>query len=459
MDNSHLQDNSAAITRVLWRVLVLNIGVAVAKVAVGTLTGTIAIVADGIHSAVDGASNVVALIAGSIASQPPDDDHPYGHERFETIGTLAIGGLLLLTAWEVLQIAIERLIDGTTPDIGPAQFAVLTFSLLVNIGVATYERQQARQLQSELLSADADHTASDIWVTVSVFISLIAVEAGLPWMDAVAALLIVLLIGYIAYRILDRTISVLVDRAPVTATDIEQAIHDTPGIQRIVRARSRGGHDAVQIDVDVALAPVVNATSAQDITDSVRERLMTTFPGTNEVRVQILSESLEDATEFEKVRSIADPLGLGVHEVLCVATADGNVLEMHVEVQPGITLQEAHDQINTLENRLKNIDNIVGVVTHIEPATTGTTLPAGSPAARKLLADVMQQLRTHFPQGHWHAEKLHLQGSSYVMSVHCHLPGNLGIETAHQFAEDAELYLRSQFASLQRVTIHTEPAN
>lgn len=448
---------SPTVTQVLWRILFINVAVAAAKILVGVFTGTIAIIADGIHSAVDGASNVVGLIAGQIASQPPDEDHPYGHERFETIGALAIGGLLLLTAWEVLQVAIERLISGASPNVGVLQFAVLFSTLVINVGVATYERGKARQLNSELLAADADHTASDIWVTLSVILSLIAVELGLLWMDALAALLIVIFIGFIAAQILRRTARVLVDQAPIDSQQIADVIRDTPGVKRVVRARSRGAKDAIHIDIDVALAPVINANAAQDISNTLRNRLRSAFPNVNEVRVQIESEALEEVSDLVRARAIADTLGLSIHEVMSVSTDEGRLLEMHVEVRPELNLREAHSQIDMLENRLKQRNGITDVVTHIEPAATGITLPASSPAAIKLVKTVMAELGEHFPQGHWHAAKLNHEGNGYTFSVHCHLPGELSIETAHRFAEGAELHLRSTFSQLHRVTIHTEP--
>lgn len=445
------------VNRILWHVLLLNSLVAAAKISVGVLTGTVSIIADGIHSTVDGASNVVALIASRIANLPPDEDHPYGHERFETIGTFAIGGLLLLTAWEVLQVAFNNLLSGERPEIGALQFGVLGLTLLVNIGVATFERRAAKRHQSALLAADADHTASDVWVTISVIFSLIGVELGLYWLDAVAALLIVGLIGLIAYRILDRTTQVLVDRAPIDAERIEAVISDTPGIRRVLRARSRGAQDAIHIDLDVAVAPVVNANTAQSITNDLRNKIKEAFPSTNEVRIQIESETLRESNILIMARGIADTLGLGVHEIMSITTPQGPMLDMHVEVQPGISLQEAHEQISALEQRLLQVTDAIDIVTHIEPANQGNTLQASSPAAIDYLNKILQDLGANFPQGHWHHQSLHYEGNGYTLSIHCHLPGDISIETAHQFAERAELHLRSQFNELHRVTIHTEP--
>ncbi|NDJ86549.1 MAG: cation-efflux pump [Chloroflexi bacterium] len=451
------QQKAREVTRILWRVLVLNIIVAGSKISVGVLTGTIAIVADGLHSLVDSASNVIGLIAQRIASQPPDDEHPYGHERFETLATLAIGGLLMLTAWEVLTAAIDNLSSGHVPDIGVLQFGVLGGTLVINVIVASYERHQANQLNSELLTADAQHTASDIWVTLSVIASLIAVELGLAWMDAVAALGIVGLIAYIAWGIVRRTSTVLVDAAPIPSEAITQVVSDTPGIQRVLRARSRGARDAIHIDLDVQVAPVISTELAYNITAALRQRVAHSFPNTNEGRIQIVTSHEDQPDYLTAARAAADALGLSVHEIIGVSTPEGRILELHVEVKAGITLREAHDQINQIETRLLQHAEIIEVVTHIEPAAVGSVLPAKSPEAQVLQDRILEHLHQEFDQGNWHHASIRRDGFGYLFTCHCHLPGDISIEMAHRIAEEAELSLRSAFPQLHRVTIHTEP--
>lgn len=446
-----------AIQRVLWQILMLNILVAVCKIVVGVLTGAIALIADGVHSSFDGASNVIALIAQRIAGQPPDDDHPYGHERFETLATLAIGGLLLLTAWELLKVGVGRLLSGGEPSLHPAQFVVLIGTLGINIFVATYERRAAHRLHSELLAADAAHTGSDIWVSLSVLASLIGVWLGLIWLDAVVALVIVGVIVRVAWRIVQRTSTILVDAAPLSADAIEKAIDGTPGVAKVIRARSRGSQDAIHVDLDVEVAPVINAEAAHLITDTLRDRIQEAFPGTSEVRIQFTpnTDGLPDVLTL--ARGVADMLGLGVHEVIGVTTPHGKILEMHVEVAAGVTLQEAHQQIEILENRLVALPDIAEVLTHIEPATKGIMLPASSPEATRIHDAALEDLKTHFTQGHWHHSSIRRDGYGYAFTTHCHLPGEISIETAHQLAEEAEVHLRTQFPQLHRVTIHTEP--
>ncbi len=194
------QVRSQSVRRVLWIVLVLNVGVAVAKLFVGWLVSSISMVADGFHSLTDGASNVVGLIGLSIADRPPDEDHPYGHRKFETLAALIIGALLSLTAWEVLQSLIHRLREGGEPEVTGLAFAVMIVTIVINIGVTTWEHRAARKYKSIILKADAAHTRSDVFASLAVIASLVAARFGYPQLDLIAAMVIIVMIGYAAFR-------------------------------------------------------------------------------------------------------------------------------------------------------------------------------------------------------------------------------------------------------------------
>ena len=199
------------VRRTLWIVLVLNLIVASGKLIVGLLTSSLAMVADGFHSTMDASSNVIGLLGNAAASRPPDDSHPYGHERFETIATLAIGGLLLGAAVEIVRGAIQRIISGGSPQVTAVSFIVMIVTLAINVGTLIYERRVGRRLQSELLLADASHTMTDVYVSLSVIVSLVAVTLGVKWFDIATALGIVGLIVVVAYRILRSNADVLAD--------------------------------------------------------------------------------------------------------------------------------------------------------------------------------------------------------------------------------------------------------
>lgn len=272
---SDTEARHAQIQRVLAITLVLNLLVAVSKIAVGLMSGALAVVADGFHSLMDGAGNIAALVANTIAAQPPDSDHPYGHQRFETVAALSIGVLLLLTAWEVVQSVFERLLaGGGTPQVTPLMLGVLIGTLVINIGVSTYQRRAGKRLRSELLLADAENTRADVYVTLSVLGSVLLMLLGANWMDTVAALVVVGMIGRAAWRVLSSAGGVLVDTAPYCPAQLSGwALHE-PRVEDVVRARSRGTANAAHIDIDVQLDPDTTVAQLADVTHCIR-RLIT----------------------------------------------------------------------------------------------------------------------------------------------------------------------------------------
>lgn len=213
--------------------------------------GSISMLADGFHSATDASANVIGLIGATIASRPPDRNHPYGHQKYETFATLGIGLLLLLTSWQVLKSVFTRLAEGSSPEVTPFSFIVIGGTILLNLIVVAYEKRRGCQLKSSLLLADAAHTRSDVFVSLSVLISLVAVEMGWFWIDLVVALVIVFVIGHTGWQIVRRASEVLADSAVLDATAIAEVALSVEGVQSCHKIRSRGPGQAAHLDLHI----------------------------------------------------------------------------------------------------------------------------------------------------------------------------------------------------------------
>lgn len=455
--NKHQQVN-----RVLMITFVLNLVVALGKIILGFITGALAITADGFHSLADSASNIVALVANTIASKAPDADHPYGHERFETLAALAIGMLLILTVWETVQGVIERLIEGGTPTLTPLAFVVMLATLVINIGVNRYQVAQGRKLDSELLLADAAHTGADVYVTLSVLVSMtLTVTFGWGWVDIVTAAAVVIMILRAAWSILKRAGSVLVDTAPILPAEIIAVVQDVPAVESVERVRSRGRVDAALIDVDIQVARATTAEHAASITSAIEQRLRDAFDGIQEVEVHFVPQKSDTIDYGLEVRALADTLGLKTHSVRLTQTGDKAVLDLHVEVPPAQSLDEAHRQATHLEECIRaHFGDLSDVITHIEPIPA-EIVQAQPNASLTQIERTRQQtldvLQTSFPLVDWHHLNLHNSDEGWVILLHAALPAHTSIEQAHQIAEQAERHLRSVIHPIERVTIHTEP--
>ncbi|MGB7338856.1 MAG: cation diffusion facilitator family transporter [Phototrophicaceae bacterium] len=445
------------VRHVLLTTLGLNLLVAVSKILLGFATGALAITADGFHSLTDGAGNIAGLIGIHYAARPADDNHPYGHQRFETLAALLIGGLLLLTAWEMVQGVFDRLQQAIPPTLSPLVFIVLTITLLINIAVSQYQTQAGKRLNSTILLADAANTSADVFVTLAVITSsAIVALTGWAWVDIVAAIVVVVLIGRAAWDILKQTGLVLVDTAPYEA----QELHDLMATVQadVVRARSRGTRDAAHLDIDVHVPPEMTTDHTNSIAYAIRKQLNEQLDGLEAIDIQFIPHHPHGRDPVLTARAYADALGIATHEVQVSQDTRGCILEMHVEVAPQQTLAEAHAIVSALEADVAAaLPDIDRVVTHIEPMQSTIITKDDMDTVESVQKQIMALLNAHYADAGWHDDIVHALPHGMALSIHATLPANITVEAAHAFAESAEALLRTQVPDLQRVTIHTEP--
>lgn len=266
-------ERTRSIQRTLLAVLALNVAVALAKLGYGLLTNSLAMTADGVNSLMDGASNVIGLVAIAVASRPPDPNHQYGHRRFETLTSLGIAIFMILALEQILQGAWNRWQSGEAPTVTAVSFAIMVGTLAVNLIVATWERRAGQRLRSSILIADARHTLSDVFVTLSVIGGLAAARLGYPAADLVVALLVAGVIAWGAWSIIHEAALTLSDVAAAPVPDIARAARAVPGVQGVHNIRSRGGDGMIWVDLHIQVDPNLRVDRAHDIASEVAERV------------------------------------------------------------------------------------------------------------------------------------------------------------------------------------------
>jgi cation diffusion facilitator family transporter len=286
---SQAQTHSRAgeIGRVLVRVLVLNLLVAVAKIAFGYWTGAVSILSDGFHSLTDSASNVMALVGIRVARQPADHSHPYGHRKFETLAAAGIFVFLLLVLVQVLQRAVARFESGEAPEVTGLSFAVMIGTLLVNLVVVRYEAGAGRRLQSEVLKADAHHTRSDVYTSLTVIAALVGVTVGWPLLDPLAAVIVAGFIGHAGYEVAREASGVLADQVVLDAADVTRVVRSVPEVVGCHQIRTRGSIDYVFLDLHVWFPADMRLDEAHRLSHVVKDRLVDAFPGLADVVIHI----------------------------------------------------------------------------------------------------------------------------------------------------------------------------
>jgi cation diffusion facilitator family transporter len=259
---------------VLLGLLAANLAVVAAKLIVALASGSLAVLGSAVDSGMDALSNVLALTVVRVAAKEPDEDHPYGHSKFETLGALAIVGFLSISCFELVRGAVNHLTGGARQvAITDVQVALLVVTLGGNVLIAWYEQRRGLELGSELLIADAAHTRVDVFVSVGVLVAVLLARFGWWWIDPVIAIAVAVVIMLVAYRILARTVPVLVDQRAIPTRDIQSTAQGVPGVRSAYGIRSRGPSDLRYAEVTIAVDRHADVEAAHAIADQVEARL------------------------------------------------------------------------------------------------------------------------------------------------------------------------------------------
>ncbi len=433
------------------------------KLVVGLMTGSLGVLSEAAHSLLDMGAAVLTWFAVRIGDQPPDEGHPYGHGKVESVSALIETGLLFVTAAWIVHEAVVRLMAATVEvETTWWSVGVILISIAIDITRSRALYKVARETGSQALEADALHFSSDILSSIAVLVGLGLVWLGWPKGDAVAALGVAGFVLLAGWRLGSRTIDVLVDAAPQgLAERVEQVAAAVPGVARVERVRARPAGPTVFAEVVIKVGRTLHFEQVQALRHAVVDRLGAELP---EVQPVVIAESLamDDESITETVRVLAAAHGLTIHH-LGVTTIGGQPhLSFDIEVDGTLSIAAAHAVASGLEAALAaELGDDVVIDTHIDPRRA--ELFSGSPPADERLADVAAALSRvaatdGLVQVVHHLEVQERDDGLYV-SFHCLFPDHATVGEVHRATVGLEHRLRDAIPGIARVVIHAEPAS
>jgi cation diffusion facilitator family transporter len=453
--------------RAMQRTALVSVGAAIFLVAVklitGLITGSLAFVAEAVHSGTDLVAALLTLFAVRVAVRPPDQEHHYGHGKAEHLAALGESAFLLLVSVFIAFESARRLIDGDGHGVEATWWAiaVIVVVIVVDASRAVVSRRAARRHASPALGANALHFASDLAGSVAVLIGMIFVAAGEPAADAAAALFVAALVVGAALRLAVQSVGVLMDRAAVDAEErIRQALARIgEGVElRRVRVRHAAGRHFV--DLVVGVASDAGVTQAHATADAIEDAVAAEL-GAADVVVHVEPVATTgDLRERATAAASAAPEVREVHNVRVMHVPDGYELSLHVKLPRELSLTEAHDVVERLEQRVRaEVPELRDVHTHIEPLsrTDWATTPATdeTETERRAIEEAVRRvtgsapLRVGFRDGE----------GGRVALVTVTLPGDQPLPSAHRHAGAIEEAVRERCPRLADVIVHTEPAD
>jgi len=436
------------------------------KVVVGLLTGSLGILSEAAHSALDLVAAVITLWAVRVSGQPADPEHTYGHGKYENLSALFETILLLVTCVWIFYEVVKRLFFAEV-HVEPSlwAFVVMGVSIAVDLTRSRALARTARKYQSQALEADALHFSTDVWsssvVIVGMGLVMLSQKLQIVWLakaDAVAAAAVACIVVYVSGKLGKRTIAELLDAVPPELREKALRAARVQGVLDVRQVRIRKSGPEIFADVILTVGRDLSLERAHDIASLSEAAIRKELPGSD---VVVHTEPVETGQEglLTTVRLLAARHGLGAHGIRVYAQGERFCLELHLEVDEQLRVREAHDKVTQFEQALhQTLGRLERVVSHIEPtgdsSATRTSLPEDEEPVRRALEALCVESGVTFNP---HDVAVKRVGDELSVSFHCAMDAEASIAEAHAMTEQMEKRLRERVPNLGRVTIHVEP--
>ncbi|HVI49959.1 MAG TPA: cation diffusion facilitator family transporter [Candidatus Sulfotelmatobacter sp.] len=434
---------------------------ALTKLVVGLLTGSLGILSEAAHSLLDLGAAVLTYFAVRVSDQPADERHPYGHGKIESVSALIETGLLFLTgAWIIREAVLRLLSTDSQVEIKWYSVAVILMSIVIDFTRSRALMKVAKATKSLALEADALHFSSDILSSAVVLVGLGCVAIGYPKGDAVAAIGVSLFVFHVGWDMGRRTIDVLLDAAPEgIAEKVETVAAAVPGVARVVHVRARPAGSTVFVEVLINVSRLLPLDDAQQVCDAVADAVRKRLP---EAQALVKAEplALDSESIADTVRLVATRQGILIHDLGVVQLNGRPHVSFDIEVDEEMDIQSAHAIANGIEHALRQeLGEDLHIDTHIDPRRFGIT--QGQQLTQDLYAVLAAQVEAIARQipNIRDVHHIHFQEAAHglYVSLHCLFPATTPVRIVHDATVTVETRIRHALPEVGRVVVHAEP--
>jgi cation diffusion facilitator family transporter len=447
-------------TRVAAISVFASASMAVAKLIVGVAIGSLALISEALHSTVDVVATIVTWMVVRVSDLPADEEHHYGHGKFESISALGVIAMLYVLSGGILVESVSRLRGGSPPPtISAVPFVVLLVDIAVNFWRARALHRTAYATRSQALAADSLHFASDMLGSVAVIIGLVLAGLGYWWGDAAAAIAVAIMIAALGLRMARATVETLLDRAPAGVSEkARKAILSVPGVVEVERLRARmvGATHFIEAIVKVP------RTYPIDRVDEIKQKAqqaVTAALGSADLTFTGVPVALDNESIRERIMVIARNAGLAVHHVTVHDLGGRLIVSIDLEVDGNMTLTRAHDVAQGLEGNIRDeFGAEVEVDTHIEPLEP--ELPFGidaSPDRLETIRTALSRFAAETEIHDIHNVRVRDTDAGEIVNFHCRAAPSMSVIKVHENVDAIERALRRAFPTVKRVISHAEP--
>ena len=440
---------------------------ALIKLIIGILTGSLGILAEAAHSLLDLVAAVVTFFAVKISGRPADHSHTYGHGKVENLSALFEALLLMGTCVGIFYEAISRLFfKQVDVEVTIWSFLVMGISIVINMNRARELNRVAKKYHSQALEAEALDFMNDVWSSSVVFCSLglitIAKNLNIHWLaktDSIAGMVVAGIVIFSVLKLARRAVGELLDEVPENLQADITKVATLPGVEQVRQVQVRRSGAQYFVDLTLAIRRSESSEQAHQVASQVEKAIQGLLPAAS-VQIHVEPIKAEDEQLTDLLRTLANRFGFGVHHIRLSEVYRKKILTIHLDIAEETQLEEAHTRATALERAIyEAYPGIEQVWTHIEPvqrqqSSLTEELFYHDEKDESFILDLPQEIGV--------ACKIHeivmmKEGSHLNISFHCLLQGDTTVYEAHELTEKMETFLRSKLANLENIMIHIEP--
>ncbi|MDR3739837.1 MAG: cation diffusion facilitator family transporter [Terracidiphilus sp.] len=453
--------------RVALQSMLAATAMTILKLVAGLVSGSLGVLSDAAHSGLDLAGAALTFFSVSVSDKPADEDHTYGHGKFENLSSFGEAALMIVSCAWIIWEAMQRIVhDRVELHHSAWPIAVILLSIAVDFWRSRELRKVAERTGSPALATDAFHFASDIWASLAVLAGFILSWLGMTfhvmWMrfaDPFAAVVVSLMILRITVRLTRETVSVLMDEIPAeTRRRILHEVQQVDGVLAIEQARVRRSGPSYFADLTLAFPRRYTFEHTSELVRSATEAVHKVLP-TADVVIHTVPRQARAESIFDRVRAVAARHNISVHE-LSIQSIQGKLrVEQHVELDETLPLLAAHDFVTALEAEiLSETPELDSILTHIESEPATIEPPVESYTEQLRITNAMRDAAAHYTDiVDVHEIIVGRAGDHVVVSCHCTLPDQLVMSRVHELITALEDRFKLACPEVYRVTIHPEP--
>jgi cation diffusion facilitator family transporter len=437
------------------------------KLVAGILSGSLGVLSDAAHSALDLAGAALTFFSVRVSDKPADENHTYGHGKVENLSAFLEAGLMAISCAWIIWEAIHRIRENTY-EIKHSLWPVLV--ILASIAVDYWRsgalHRVAERTGSPALATDAFHFASDIWASVAVLAGLLATWLGEVWRvdwlryaDPIAAILVSVMILRITWTLTRETVGVLMDQIPAeTRLRVIREAEQVPGVLAVEQARVRRSGPQYFADLTLALPSRYTFEHTGELVRAATQAVHHVLPQADVIIHTVPRQERADSI-FDRVRAAAARNNVPVHD-LSVQSVHGKLhVELHVELEENMPLIAAHNFVSGLEAEiLRETPEIDSILTHIESEPATIEQPEEMIEEDIRLEKALRAAAAHYDEIiDVHQIMVGRTAEHLSLSCHCTLPDQLSMHRVHEVITSLEDNFKLACPEVHRVTIHPEP--